>query len=329
MVEPTEDVPTATRRWVVTICRPLVQRWLVWTTGADELTIRAMCMDPLEYQVRVAGMPPATTDTDRLMRRFEIPEGWTAQEKHRLVPIPVRVKRGHEQLELRSGPVRVRSHAGACESGVQPTSRGAQLRHRREQFDPGAGMVVGQHYSKTWNQPKEHRGALVGGCKSKEAYKSGLDGLARALANWSSSAQVASPSDCRFPAGSRASVMPPNLCGSGPGPFGLGNDRHHVVLPRLGRIRTQESRPASCRAAWQQARRGSIGHSVYATRGPLVLCISGNRGQQGSFGPRGPVTCTRQEPSIRWAAHAAANRPVTLPRRAYPERRDPPRHTPR
>jgi putative transposase len=91
-----------------------------------------------------------------------------------------------------------------------------------------------------WNRAK-HQVAPWWRENSKEAYNSGLDALARALQNWLDSKQgkrkgrvVGFPrrktkhrarSTCRFTTGA-IRVEP---------------DRHHVVLPRIGRIRTHES----------------------------------------------------------------------------------------
>jgi putative transposase len=76
---------------------------------------------------------------------------------------------------------------------------------------------------------------------SKEAYSSGLDALARALANWSASKRgrrkgprVGFP---RFKGKHRSQPA----CRFTTGAIRVEPDRHHVVLPRLGRIRTHES----------------------------------------------------------------------------------------
>ncbi|MFI0350898.1 IS607 family element RNA-guided endonuclease TnpB [Actinomadura sp. 9N407] len=76
---------------------------------------------------------------------------------------------------------------------------------------------------------------------SKEAYSSGLDGLARALRNWSASRKgertgkpVGFP---RFKSKHRAALS----CRFTTGAIGVEAGRHHVTLPRLGTIRTAES----------------------------------------------------------------------------------------
>ena len=76
---------------------------------------------------------------------------------------------------------------------------------------------------------------------SKEAYSSGLDSLARALKNWADSRhgvrigrQVGFP---RF----KHKGHGPDACRFTTGVIRVEPDRHHVVLPRLGRIKTHES----------------------------------------------------------------------------------------
>jgi putative transposase len=76
---------------------------------------------------------------------------------------------------------------------------------------------------------------------SKEAYKSGLEALVRALKNWGNSKHgrrkgpsVGFP---RFKARHRTRPA----CRFTTGPIRVEPDRHHVVLPRLGRVRTHES----------------------------------------------------------------------------------------
>src|SRR6266545_6899889 len=91
-----------------------------------------------------------------------------------------------------------------------------------------------------WNRAK-HQVAPWWRENSKEAYSSGLDALARAIANWSTSKQgrrngprVGFP---RFKGKHRSQPA----CRFTTGAIRVESDRHHVVLPRLGRIRTHES----------------------------------------------------------------------------------------
>jgi putative transposase len=91
-----------------------------------------------------------------------------------------------------------------------------------------------------WNRAK-HQVAPWWAENSKEAYSSGLDALARALKNWSDSkhgkragSRVGFP---RFKAKHRTRPA----CRFTTGGIRVEPDRHHVTLPKLGRIRTHES----------------------------------------------------------------------------------------
>jgi putative transposase len=90
-----------------------------------------------------------------------------------------------------------------------------------------------------WNQAKDQV-APWWGENSKEAYSSGLDALARALANWSGSraGRRAGP-PVGFPRPRRKGRS--DACRFTTGVIRLEPDRHHVTLPRLGRLRTHES----------------------------------------------------------------------------------------
>jgi putative transposase len=92
---------------------------------------------------------------------------------------------------------------------------------------------------RAWNAAK-HEVAPWWADNSKEAYASGLANLAAALSNWTASRSGTragrkvefprfktrhSGSSCRFTTGA----------------FGLGADRRHVRLPRIGTVRTHES----------------------------------------------------------------------------------------
>ena len=92
---------------------------------------------------------------------------------------------------------------------------------------------------RAWNEAKNQR-APRWAQNSKEAYSGGLANLATALSNWSSSksAKRAGPT-VRFPRfkGRRARLS----CRFTTGAFGLGPDRRHIQLPRIGLVRTHES----------------------------------------------------------------------------------------
>ena len=91
-----------------------------------------------------------------------------------------------------------------------------------------------------WNRAK-HQAAPWWADNSKEAYSSGLDALARALKNFTDAKQG-------HRAGGRMGFPKPkrkgrsrDACRFTTGAIRVEPDRHHVVLPRLGRIRTHES----------------------------------------------------------------------------------------
>jgi IS605 OrfB family transposase len=91
-----------------------------------------------------------------------------------------------------------------------------------------------------WNRAK-HEVAPWWRENSKEAYKSGLDALARALKNWADS-KVGRRKGQRigFPQRKTKHRTRPS-CRFTTGPVRVEPDRHHVVLPRIGRIHTHES----------------------------------------------------------------------------------------
>ncbi|MCM0678809.1 IS607 family element RNA-guided endonuclease TnpB [Micromonospora phytophila] len=93
---------------------------------------------------------------------------------------------------------------------------------------------------RAWNLAKEQVAPWWREC-SKEAYNTGLDALARALKNWS---------DARAGRSARRGVGFPRFKARhrsvpvvrfSTGAIRVEPDRHHVVLPRLGRLKTYES----------------------------------------------------------------------------------------
>ncbi|GGK72827.1 putative transposase [Sphaerisporangium melleum] len=93
---------------------------------------------------------------------------------------------------------------------------------------------------RSWNAAKD-RVAPWWADNSKEAYNSGLDGLARALKNWESSRKGTRKGRVmgfpRFKSKHRAALS----CRFTTGAIRVEADRRHVTLPRLGTIRTAES----------------------------------------------------------------------------------------
>ncbi|WP_212841585.1 IS607 family element RNA-guided endonuclease TnpB [Catellatospora sp. IY07-71] len=108
-----------------------------------------------------------------------------------------------------------------------------------EQLTPALGWSL-PALRRAWNTAKPQVAPWWGQC-SKEAFNTGLDGLARALGNWSASrsGRRAGPR-VGFPRfRSRRRVTPSVRFTTGT--IRVEETRHHVTLPRLGRIRTHES----------------------------------------------------------------------------------------
>jgi putative transposase len=92
---------------------------------------------------------------------------------------------------------------------------------------------------RAWNQAKHER-APWWGENSKEAYSSGIANAVTAFGNWDASTKgTRRGPKVRHPRfkGRRARLS----CRFTTGAFGLGSDRRHVVLPRIGEVRTCES----------------------------------------------------------------------------------------
>src|ERR1700739_3213432 len=171
------------------------------------------------------------------MARFEVPEGWTAQAyRFALEPSPAQVRA-------------FRSHAGAARK-AHNTMLGlvkAVMDQRSAERSYGiaeADLTPALSWSlaglrKKWNACKDEV-APWWAENSKEACNTGLDALARALDAWSKSRKGEGAGEAAgFPrfksARSRRSVRFTT------GTLRVEADRHHVTLPRVGRIRTHES----------------------------------------------------------------------------------------
>jgi putative transposase len=141
-----------------------------------------------------------------------------------------------------------------------PRQQGALASHvggARFAYNWGLGLVqqrlderaAGQNVEVPWTLPalrREWNRAKAGVApwwaeNSKEAYGSGLDALARGLRNWVDSKQgrragahVGFPRPKRKGGGRQA-------CRFTTGAIRVEPDRHHVTLPRLGRLKTHES----------------------------------------------------------------------------------------
>jgi putative transposase len=172
------------------------------------------------------------------VRRYEPPDGWVVQAyRYALEPTPAQA----ENLLRHCGAARfVFNHMLA---------RVVAIRAQREaeaSYGIGEdGLTPWQGWSlpalrRTWNQVKP-TAAPWWGEVSKEAFNTGLDTLSRALNNWQASRsgdrkgrRVGFP---RFKSRNRSRMSVRFTTGA----IRIEADRRHVVLPRLGRIRTVES----------------------------------------------------------------------------------------
>jgi putative transposase len=171
------------------------------------------------------------------MPRFEVPEGWTARAyRYALDPTP-----GQQRVFW--------SHAGGARKAYNTMlalvkAVMGQRAAERTYGIAGDGLTPAMNWSlaglrKEWNRRKAVH-APWWAENSKEAYNTGLDALARGLAAWSKSRKGARAGK---PAGfpqfktrrARASVRFTT------GAIGVEPGRHHVTLPRLGRLKTHES----------------------------------------------------------------------------------------
>jgi putative transposase len=172
------------------------------------------------------------------MSRFEIPESWTAQAyRFALDPSPTAVR----MLESHCGAAKFAFNHMLAHVKAVMDQREAELTYGID----GPDMTPAQDWSlpalrREWNRRK----ATVAPwwrSNSKEAYNTGLDGLARALDAWlkSRSGQRAGR-PIGFPRFKSRSTTKASVRFS-TGIIRVERDHHHVTLPRLGRIRTHES----------------------------------------------------------------------------------------
>ena len=154
-----------------------------------------------------------------------------------LDPTPAQVS----MLESHCGAARfVFNHMlGVVKANLDQRSAERSYGVAEQDLTPAQGWSLAQ-LRKTWNARKDEV-APWWPANSKEAYNSGLDGLARALVNWSTSrsgqragAAVGFP---RLKARHRSARSVRFTTGA----IRVEPDRHHVTLPRLGAIRTHES----------------------------------------------------------------------------------------
>ena len=170
-----------------------------------------------------------------VMARFAVPDGWTAQA-YRFALDPTAVQMN--MLESHCGAARFAFNhmLGVVKANLDQRAAERSYGVAEVELTPSQGWSLAK-LRKTWN-----------GCKtevvpwwqanSKEAYNSGLDGLARGLENWSKSRcgeRAGAP--VRFPK-FKAKHRSAQSVRFTTGAIRVEADRHHVTLPRLGTIRT-------------------------------------------------------------------------------------------
>ena len=188
-----------------------------------------------------------------VMAGFEVPDGWTAQAyRFALDPTPAQAS----MLESHCGAARFAFNhmLGVVKANLDQRAAERSYGVAEEELTPAQGWSLAQ-LRKTWNARKDEV-APWWEANSKEAYNSGLDGLARALENWSTSrsgeragAAMGFP---RFKTRHRCARSVRFTTGA----IRVEADRHHVVLPRIGRVRTHESTRKLARRL-EEGRRGS------------------------------------------------------------------------
>ena len=205
------------------------------------------------------------------MRRYEPPEGRVVQA-YRFALEPTGAQA--ENLLRHAGAARfVFNHMLARVVAVR-AQREAEASYGVAEAD----LTSWQGWSlpalrRTWNRVKADVAPWWGEV-SKEAFNTGLDALSRALGNWQSSRsgdrtgrRVGFP---RFKSRNRSRMSVRFTTGA----IRVAADRRHVVLPRLGRIRTAESTRKLARRVRGGHRPDPVGDGG-VHRGSLVLLVAG------------------------------------------------------
>jgi putative transposase len=174
----------------------------------------------------------------RVMAQYAIPDGWTAQAyRFALDPSPRQLR----ALESHCGAARFAFNhmLDAVKKNLDQRAAERSYGIADEALTPAQGWSLPK-LRKTWNQHKPVV-APWWQANSKEAYNSGLDALARALQNWASSrAGERARGAVGFPRYKRKHCAASSVRFT-TGAIRIEPDRHHVVLPRLGKVRTHES----------------------------------------------------------------------------------------
>jgi putative transposase len=147
---------------------------------------------------------------------------------------------------------------------------------------------------------------------SKEAYSSGLDALARGLKNWADSkagrragAPVGFPRPKRKGRGRQA-------CRFTTGAIRVEADRHHVTLPRLGRLKTHESTRKLARRLGHGSAR--ILSATISRHGGRWFCSFTCLVQRAQRRPRRPAATVGVDVGVRQLAVLSSGEQVANPR---------------
>ncbi|MGA7467038.1 IS607 family element RNA-guided endonuclease TnpB [Mycobacterium sp.] len=178
------------------------------------------------------------------MARFAIPEGWTVQAyRFALDPIPAQ----EEALRSHAGARNFAYNTMLAAVKANLDQRAAEKTYGLDEVEltPCLGWSM-RSLRNEWNRKKHATAVREDGTpwwaeNSKEAYASGCQSLANALENWSQSRKgrrngprMGFP---RFRSKRRSAKKLTFTTGA----LRVEPDRHHVVLPRIGRVRTHES----------------------------------------------------------------------------------------
>lgn len=178
------------------------------------------------------------------MARFEIPEGWTVQAyRFALDPIPAQ----EEALRSHAGARNFAFNTMLAAVKANLDQRAAEKTYglHEDELTPCLGWSM-RSLRNEWNRLKHavavrEDGTPWWGENSKEAYASGCQSLANALENWSQSGKGRrNGPGMGFPRyrSKRRSAKKFTFTTAA---LRVEPDRHHVVLPRIGRVRTHES----------------------------------------------------------------------------------------
>jgi putative transposase len=178
------------------------------------------------------------------MARFELPDGWTAQAyRFALDPTPDQVG----LLESHAGGARFAFNTMLAAVRANLDQRAAERSYGIAEVDLTPGMSWSfQDLRNEWNRRKHTVAVGEDGTpwwpqNSKEVYANACRALAEALSNWNASRSGSRRGPrMGFPR-FKSKAGAPKKFSFTTGAIRVEPDGHHVVLPRIGRVRTHES----------------------------------------------------------------------------------------